>query len=251
MRDPYLYPHTDVLKNKADIRDRELFMLMESDATLMRLAELADGRTVKKFDFENLCQMHHHIFQDVFDWAGKPRIINITKSEPVLSGLSIEYSDCFDIARDAHAVLNDMNHFAWHQASFEEVVKNYSSYMAALWKVHPFREGNTRTVVTFCNYFMKSKGFSIDVSLYKDNAEYVRTALVAANAILSGIGDKRKPEYLEQIVADSLEDGWKKMQGKSVLGKLKENQDKVKSASTNADLDKVKATKVLQDNREK
>lgn len=68
-------------------------------------------------------------------------------------------------------------------------------------------EGNTRTVITFCSQFIESKGFYIDSDLFKDNAQYMRTALVAASALFSDLGDKRKPEYLGRIVLDALERG--------------------------------------------
>ena len=224
MRDPYLYPHTDILKNRANIRDREILEKLEGDLTASRLADLASNISVSRFDFAELCMVHNYIFQDIYDWAGKPRIKNIDKSERALGGLSVKYSDYFDIARDAEQVLADMNHYAWDKASFDETVRNYSRYMADLWKVHPFREGNTRTVVTFCNLFMYSRGHTVNMDLYKDNAEYVRTALVAASAYFHDLGDRRQPEYLERIVADSLKDGWKDKERSSVLGKLKINQ---------------------------
>ncbi len=207
MNDPYLYPHTDILKNLADIRDREMLSCMEAEYTSIRLAELVIGESVGRFDFVALCDMHHYIFQDIYEWAGKIRIINIEKSEPALGGISIEYSDCFDIEKDATFVLDKMNHYAWEKAFIEEVAEIFSKYLAELWKVHPYREGNTRTVITFCSQFIESKGFYIDSDLFKDNAQYMRTALVAANALFSDLGDKRKPEYLEKIVLDALERG--------------------------------------------
>ena len=207
MNDPYLYPHTDILKNLADIRDREMLSCMEAEYTSIRLAELVIGESVSRFDFVALCDMHHYIFQDIYEWAGKIRIINIEKSEPALGGISIEYSDCFDIEKDATFVLDKMNHYAWEKVSIEEVAEIFSKYLAELWKVHPYREGNTRTVITFCSQFIESKGFYIDSDLFKDNAQYMRTALVAANALFSDLGDKRKPEYLEKIVLDALERG--------------------------------------------
>ena len=207
MKDPYLYPHTDILKNLADIRDREMLSCMEAEYTSIRLAELVTGESVSRFDFATLCDMHHYIFQDIYEWAGKIRIINIEKSEPALGGISIEYSDCFDIEKDATFVLDKMNHYAWEKAFIEEVAEIFSKYLAELWKVHPYREGNTRTVITFCSQFIESKGFYIDSDLFKDNAQYMRTALVAANALFSDLGDKRKPEYLEKIVLDALERG--------------------------------------------
>lgn len=207
MNDPYLYPHTNILKNLADIRNREMLSCMEAEYTSIRLAELVTKESVSRFDFVALCDMHHYIFQDIYEWAGKIRIINIEKAEPALGGISIEYSDCFDIEKDAVYVLEKMNQYTWENASIGEVAEIFSKYLAELWKVHPYREGNTRTVITFCSQFIESKGFYIDSDLFKDNAQYMRTALAAATALFFDLGDKRKPEYLENIVFDALQRG--------------------------------------------
>lgn len=207
MNDPYVYPHTNILKNLASIQDDKELSCMEAEYTSIRLAELVTKESVSRFDFAALCDMHHYIFQDIYEWAGQVRIINIEKAEPALGGISIEYSDCFDIEKDAVYVLNKISQYAWEKASLEEAAKIFSKYLAELWKVHPYREGNTRTIITFGSQFIESKGFYIDSDLFKDNAQYMRTALVAASAIFSDLGDKRKPEYLERIVLDALERG--------------------------------------------
>ena len=207
MRDPYFYPDTEILKNRLGIMDDAGLKAAEADYVSLRLAELARDDSVRIFDFGCLCRMHYRIFQDIFEWAGKPRIINIEKAENALNGISIEYSDVFDIERDAKAVLKDMNLYGWKKASFDETVRNFSDCMAKLWKAHPFREGNTRTIVTFCAMFIEAQGIYIDSRLFKDNAKYMRDALVAASAIFSDLGDRRKPEYLYRIVGDALERG--------------------------------------------
>lgn len=207
MRDPYVYPDTNILKNLANVQDEEELSCMEAEYTSLRLAELVIKESASCFDFAALCAMHHYIFQDVYEWAGEIRVINIEKSEPALGGISIEYSDCFDIEEDAAFVLSEMNAYHWDKASIEEAAVVFSKYLSELWKVHPYREGNTRTIITFCSQFIESKGFYIDSDLFKDNAQYMRTALVAASAIFSDLGDKRKPEYLEKIVLDALERG--------------------------------------------
>ncbi len=208
MRDPYLYPDTEVLKNLLGIRDSKKLQEAEGDYVTFRLSEIAeDDRMTGVFDFSALCRMHYRIFQDIYEWAGKPRIMNIEKIETVLNGISIEYSDVFDIERDAKAVLKDMNLYGWEKASFDETVRNFSDCMAKLWKSHPFREGNTRTIVTFCAMFIEERGIYIDSELFKDNAEYMRDALVAASAVFSDLGDRRKPQYLYRIVEDALERG--------------------------------------------
>ena len=97
MRDPYFYPDTEILKNRLDIMDDAGLKAAEADYVSLRLAELARDDSVRIFDFDCLCRMHYRIFQDIFEWAGKPRIINIEKAENALNGISIEYSDVFDI----------------------------------------------------------------------------------------------------------------------------------------------------------
>ena len=215
MRDPYFYPGTEILKNRLGIMDDRRLREAEADYVSLNLAELARDDTVRIFDFNTLCQMHYRIFRDIFEWAGKPRIINIEKAENALNGISIEYSDVFDIERDAQSVLKDMNLYGWKQASFEETVRNFSGFMANLWKTHPFREGNTRTIVTFCALFIEAQGIYIDSELFKDNARYMRDALVAASAIFSDLGDRRKPEYLYRIIGDAMERG-KEIEGDAV-----------------------------------
>lgn len=149
MKDPYVYPHTNILKNKANIQDEKMLSCMEAEYTSLRLAELVTRESAGRFDFSSLCDMHHYIFQDVYVWAGKIRIINIEKAEPALGGISIEYSDCFDIERDAVSILKDMNHYPWETDSITETAKAFSGFLAKLWRIHPYREGNTRTIVTF------------------------------------------------------------------------------------------------------
>ena len=148
MRDPYLYPDREVLRNLLGIMDSKRLQEAESDYVTLRLSEIAeDGRMSGVFDFPALCRMHYRIFQDIYEWAGKPRIVNIEKVEDVLNGISVEYSDVFDIKRDAGAALKKMDSFGWEEASLEEAARKFSGHMAELWKAHPFREGNTRTVV--------------------------------------------------------------------------------------------------------
>lgn len=207
MRDPYVYPHTDVLKNLANIEDAEMLSCMEAEYTSIRLAELVVKESASCFDFQALCEMHYYIFQDLYEWAGRIRIINIEKAEPALGGISIEYSDCFDIERDVTDVLKQMNQYRWEEDDLSGVSKAFSEYIAKLWRIHSFREGNTRTVVTFCCQFIESRGIYIASDLFEDHAQYMRTALVAASAEFKDLGDRRKMEYLEKIVFDALQLG--------------------------------------------
>ncbi|WP_022761719.1 Fic family protein [Butyrivibrio sp. AD3002] len=132
------------------------------------------------------------------------RNISIYKEEDVLGGQSIEYSDPFDIVNDVHHVLSDMREKPWKSMDNDTVTIEFCDSLAKLWKIHPFREGNTRTTVTFCCQFIDDQGHIINRKLFEDNARYVRTALVAYNAYFSDGSNFSKKEYLERIVRDSL-----------------------------------------------
>lgn len=62
-------------------------------------------------------------------------------------------------------------------------------------------------MITFCCMFLEEQGIYIESDLFKENASYMRSALVAASAIFDDLGDLRKPEYLYHIVQDALEQG--------------------------------------------
>lgn len=207
MRDPYLYPNNEVLKNKLGVMDNEKLNTIEAEYTSTRLKETIENYIKGDFNFDHLCRMHYYIFQDLYDWAGQPRIINIEKSEPVLGGISIEYSDFQNIKIMASSILSKMKEVDWKNFSLDEKAESLSKYMAELWKVHIFREGNTRTIVTFICQYTESKGFVVDTELFEKNSVYVRNALVAASAVFKDLGDKSKPQYLVKIVKDALERG--------------------------------------------
>lgn len=176
----------------------------EADYVVYRLKDLALNPMEGKYDTEHLLQMHKFIFQDIFDWAGEPRIISIYKEEDVLGGQSVEYSEPSDIVKDIHCVLCDMRHKSWNRMKRLQLAIEFSASLARLWKIHPFREGNTRTTVTFCCQYMDEMGFGINRKLFEENSRYLRTALVAYNAYFTDGSDFSKKEYLEKIVYDAL-----------------------------------------------
>ncbi|MBO5283184.1 MAG: Fic family protein [Lachnospiraceae bacterium] len=203
MRDPYLYEGSSVLKNKLGIREQDKLEDAEADYVVFRLKEIVMNPIPGSYDTEHFLRMHKHIFQDLYDWAGEPRIISIYKEEDVLGGLSVEYSDPFDIVSDIHHVLSTMREKPWKEMDRTAISKEFCDSLARLWKIHPFREGNTRTTITFCCQFADETGIKVNRELFEKNSQYMRTALVAYNAYFADGQDFSKKEYLEKIVYDA------------------------------------------------
>ncbi|MEM1486409.1 Fic family protein (plasmid) [Oscillospiraceae bacterium PP1C4] len=228
MIDPYVYPGTEILVNKFNIQNKADIEAREADYVSARMRAITITPVDGCFDFEHLCAIHGYIFQDIYDWAGQIRTVPMEKYEPVLGGLSIEYSEPERIAHIATTVLDKMKSVQWDTLDTDKKAEYFTPLMANLWKVHPFREGNTRTVVTFCCQFADSQGFRLDTDLFKDNSMYVRTALVAATAQFKDLGDRSQPQHLIRIVKDAMVRGQSKKP--SILNKLDQSHNLNSSA---------------------
>ena len=203
MYDPYLYDDCPVLRNRLGIKDADVLDKAEVEFSCNAIHDLLINPIPGDYDFVHLCKFHARIFGDVYEWAGQPRIVPMEKQEAVLGYMSIEYSKPQHIEKDKKVVLQELYNINWNKLSIDKQADKLSSGLADLWKVHPFREGNTRTTVTFICQFAENKGIFFDRSLFEQNAAYMRNALVAASAIFSD-GDFRKPEFLYRIIKDSI-----------------------------------------------
>ena len=76
VEDPYTYKNTTVLINKLDLRTQAELDDFEVEISSARAEEpLPDGN----LDFAHYCAIHRHLFQDVYEWAGQPRTVRISK----------------------------------------------------------------------------------------------------------------------------------------------------------------------------
>jgi cell filamentation protein len=138
--DPYTYEDSTVLMNKLDLRDQAELDAFEAEISSARAEEpLPDG----VLDFPHYKAVHHHLFQDVYEWAGQVRTVRISKGgNPFCFPEHIEdqATRLFDNLRMADYLRNlDAKTFATKAAHF----------LAELNAIHAFREGNGRSQLTF------------------------------------------------------------------------------------------------------
>ncbi len=202
MRDPYLYQDVPVLKNLLDIKNTGELERAEADITSIKLLVVDGVVQSTVFNLSRLLEIHKHIFGDIYAWAGTIRTISIVKGERVLGGDTVRYSLPENIKRDCAAVCKKLNNTDWAILGVHETAEAFTKLIAALWQTHPFREGNTRTVITFATQFAEKHGFHMDKTLLKDSAAYVRDALVKASD-----GQYSEHEYLMRIFEDAIRRG--------------------------------------------
>ena len=198
MPDPYLYDDAAVLRNKLEIKSAETLDLIEAEQSRTNMMLLYE-QGFDRFSPEGLCEIHRSLFGDIYEWAGKYRIINIEKRERLLGGRSVWYSNDEDIPRDLQAAFDALNRHGWETDSREAFVKALARLFPPVWRVHPFREGNTRVVVMMMTLFVECHGYYMDHELLAASAGYVRDAFVMAS-----IDHLSEYDHLERILMDAV-----------------------------------------------
>jgi cell filamentation protein len=122
------------------LHDRVGLEAFEAEITAQRASEPLPAGAL---DYDHYCALHHHLFQDVFVWAGKIRTVRIAKAGSAFcypDHIDREMRALFDaLARDDCLRGLDGSSFAVRSAHC----------LAELNAIHPFREGNGRTQLTF------------------------------------------------------------------------------------------------------
>lgn len=214
----YFFEGSSVLENKLNIKDSYALSKAEAEITFLEIYKLSMYPLKGDYDFAHLCKMHKQIFDKIYDWAGKPRMVNIMKPEDILEGRSIEYSQHKDIEKNATFILDKMKSLPWNSLDLNKQISGIASHFAELWKVHPFREGNTRSVTHFMCQFMEEKGIILDRAHFVDNSKHLRTALIAASAYYKSGFDYRNMKQLNNFISDGVIKGViKKIENKGEL----------------------------------
>lgn len=179
MEDIYVYEGTNVLKNKRGIRNNEDLDQFENAMTSLAIINI--NRSFKFNDLNDIYEIHKVLFENVYDWAGEIRKINIYKEEPVLAGLSVQYEDYNKIKRSITNLNKKFLNTKWEELSKTEIVDNIVKFFSSLWRIHPFREGNTRSVATLMFLFIRNMNLKLNQDFIKEHAKYFRNALVLAS----------------------------------------------------------------------
>lgn len=195
-RDPYLYDDVPVMKNLPDIKIAEQLKIVEGDLTKMSMG-IVYARNYEKFNTETLQDIHRTIFGSLYEWAGEFRGIPIMKPEEVLGGDTVRYAMPEEIKKQLDAASKEIAKLKKSEAK-KSLLFKIVRITASIWQTHPFREGNTRSVVAFSVLLAAKLGVKLDYALFANYAAYVRNALVWCTQ-----GIYSKYEYLERIYFDA------------------------------------------------
>ena len=151
----------------------------EADLVSTHIAELLTD-TDFRFEPEELKRIHHHLFRNVYDFAGDFRDYDIRKNEWVLNGESVCYEDCSTIGASLEQQFAREGAFSYEGLSSGETISHLAGFISGIWLTHPYGEGNTRTTSVFLMRYLRSMGMKMKQDEFME-AWYFRNALVRAN----------------------------------------------------------------------
>lgn len=132
----YCYPNSDVLVNKLGITDGPALELAEIELTQARIEQYEPN-----FDDISLAALRHihfYLFQDIYDWAGDLRTVDIAKGTTRFANVSRVEPEAEKLFRQ----LEQENYLV--ELPRDQFVARLAHYYCELNVVHPFRDGNGR-----------------------------------------------------------------------------------------------------------
>lgn len=182
-----------ILENKLGIRDAAELARTEEKISKRKAALLFESEYLKNYEagtFQMLAAIHRFLFEEIYDFAGKIRTVNLAKG-----------NFRFASAMYLQAAVENVERMP--QSTFDQIIEKYVEMNI----VHPFREGNGRSMRIWLDMILKQElKQTIDWSLV-DKDEY----LLAMER--SPIKDTEIKHVLKQALTDQIWDREMYMKG--------------------------------------
>ena len=180
----------DADKEEADRVSSNISKLLQTDAFTYSVAGFA--------------AIHRAIFEGVFKHAGRFRDYDISKKEWVLRNDTVLYGRWQDLRMTVEYDLEQERQFDYTALNKDQMIEHLAKFVAGLWQIHPFGEGNTRTTAIFTIKYLRSLGFSVNNDMFEHYSWYFRNALVRANYRNVQKGINAEPIFLVRFFRNLL-----------------------------------------------
>lgn len=175
----------------------------EADKVSLRIAEILSEPAFSLSPNEYI-SIHRRLFEGIYNHAGKIRDYNITKKEWVLAGATVTYGSASELRATLEYDLSQEKQFSYRGLSMEEIIRHLATFIANLWQIHIFGEGNTRTTAVFFIKYLRTLGFDVTNDIFAERSWYFRNALVRANYTNLQKDVHETTEYLEKFLKNLL-----------------------------------------------
>lgn len=162
--------------SKPDVEERS----EEADKIAVRIAQIISEDSFT-FTVGQLLSIHKRLFDGLIENAGKFREYNFSKKEWVLDGASVIYGDYRELENTLSYDFSIERKFNYSKLNKNELIEHLAEFIANLWQIHAFEEGNTRTTAVFFIKYLRTLGFELTDDPFSKKSLYFRNALVRAN----------------------------------------------------------------------
>ena len=152
----------------------------EADKVAVNIAKILSENSFV-FSPAQYLDIHKKLFNNVFSHAGEIRNYNISKKEWVLDGDTVIYGGASVLKETLEYDFNIEKSFDYTKLNKKEFISHIAKFIANIWQIHIFREGNTRTTAVFLIKYLRKFGYNVTNNIFAENAWYFRNALVRAN----------------------------------------------------------------------
>ena len=154
----YCYPDSDVLKNKLNIRDRNELKQAEEEITSLKQYMLMESPIKGRFTKTQLMNIHRFLFEDIYPFAGHIRREQISKGDTM-------FFQPYFIDHELNKVFAKLHSAKMlHETDRQCQIEHLSYIMSELNIIHPFREGNGRSIRELIRCMALHYGFTLDWS---------------------------------------------------------------------------------------
>ncbi len=158
--DPYLDPDTGLLRNRIGATTQQALDSAEADYGLARTVELIERPVKTTGDLRQLQAIHQRLFQDVYEWAGELRTVDIRKGSDPAAEFFMPVSRLQSGAGFAFQELADDNYL--RGLDKDRFVSRLAHHYDQVNYLHPFREGNGRTQRILWTQVAREAGYELD-----------------------------------------------------------------------------------------
>ena len=183
------YPNTNVLINKLGIKNQKQLDENEILITSIKSLEIELNSKIQEPNFEYYCNLHYLLFNEIYDWAGKLRTINVSKLKTVFC----PHEQIESMAISIFKRLKEMDYFK--KCNKSELICEFADLYNSLNYLHPFREGNGRVERLYFIQLARWINRKLDFSKIDSDRMMIATIHASAGTM----------DYLESIFAEALE----------------------------------------------
>ena len=145
------YEGTTCLINKFGITDDKQLSLIEGQITFAKGSELERNPIKGNFDFEHYKSIHKYLFDEIYEWAGKIRTVDMSKKGTNFA----KANEIEELAAACFARLKSENYFKGQE--FDDFISNIVDFYCVTNYLHPFREGNGRATRIWLDLVLKKE----------------------------------------------------------------------------------------------